>query len=262
MTEAIKFDVDNDGIAVLTIDLADQSMNVIDTRVGEDLAAHVERVLTDDAIVGAVITTGKSDFMAGADLRMLQKLAQDAPTMRAQDVYERNVSLNLLLRKIETGGHDVKAIQKQGAKTKPFVAAVRGRALGGGFEIALGCHYRVCTPDAQFGLPEVLVGLLPGAGGTQRLPRLIGIQAALQYLTTGKTIKAQDAKGFGIVEDVVEPDALIDKAKEIVKANPKTVAAWDQKGFKFPGGGGAMNPKAVESFSGGNGMAVGESWGY
>ncbi|MBB4211430.1 3-hydroxyacyl-CoA dehydrogenase/enoyl-CoA hydratase/3-hydroxybutyryl-CoA epimerase [Rhodothalassium salexigens DSM 2132] len=261
MTETIRFDVDADGIAVLTIDLPDQSMNVIDARLGDDLARAVDRVITDDAIVGAVIISGKKDFMAGADLRMLQDLSREAPSMRAGDVYERNVSLNLLLRKLETGGHDAKAMLKQGAKAKPFVAAVAGRALGGGFEIPLACHFRVCTPDAQFGLPEVMVGLLPGAGGTQRLPRLIGLQAALQYLTTGKTIKAQEAKGFGIVAEVVEPDQLLAKAKEIVKANPKVVAPWDQKGFKYPGGGGAMHPKAVETFIGANAMARGQSWG-
>jgi len=261
MTETIRFDLDAEGIATLTIDLPGESMNVINEQFGQDFAELVDKIVSDDAIKGAVITPGKRDFMAGADLRMLQNRTKAAKELGPKELFEQNVSLNRLLRRLETGGHDAKSLQKGGAHAKPIVAAVKGRALGGGFEIPLACHFRVCTPDAQFGLPEVMVGLLPGAGGTQRLPRLIGVQAALQFITTGKNLKAQEALGFKIVEAVVEEDKLIETAKDLVRKNAKIVAPWDKKGFKFPGGGGAMHPGAVQTFIGATAMARGQTWG-
>jgi len=261
MTEAVRFEVDEDGVALITIDLPGESMNVINAQVMEEFPAIVDKVLADDAIKGAVVTTGKKDFMAGADLRMLGEAAAQKDALGPKGLFERNVRMNEFLRKVETGGQPAKALLKGESHAKPFVAAVKGRALGGGFEIPLACHFRVCTPDAVFGLPEVMVGLLPGGGGTQRLPRIMGIQSALMYLTQGRNIKAQEAKGFGIVADVVDEADLIAKAKELVLANPKAVAPWDKKGFKVPGGAGPMNPAAVQTFIGANAMARGHSRG-
>ena len=232
--KTIQFEIDQDGIAVLTIDLPHQTMNVLDPIFMEELEASIDRVLSEERIVGAVLTTGKKDFMAGADLRMIQDLIANAKTSDVEAVYEGAIRFNRIFRKMETGGNSAKALSKSAAFAKPIVAATRGLSLGGGFELALACHYRVATPEAKFGLPEVKVGLLPGGGGTQRLPRLVGVQAALQFITTGKNLKAQEAKALGVVGEVCEADALLETAKAWIKANPKVAAAWDKKGFKIP----------------------------
>ena len=259
--KTIQFEIGQDGIAVLTIDLPHQTMNVLDPIFMEELETSIDWILGEESIVGAVLTTGKKDFMAGADLRMIQDLIASAKTSDVETVYEGAIRFNRIFRKMETGGHPAKALSKSAAFAKPIVAATRGLSLGGGFELALACHYRVATPEAKFGLPEVKVGLLPGGGGTQRLPRLVGVQAALQFITTGKNLKAQEAKALGVVGEVCEADALLETAKAWIKANPKVAAAWDKKGFKIPGGGGAMHPKAAMTFMGANAMARGESRG-
>ena len=259
MTNTIKFEVDADGVATLTIDVPGESMNVINEQFQEDAAALVEKVLTDDAIKGAIITTGKRDFMAGADLRMLGQLMASKESLGTKGVFERVSKLNKFLRRIETGGHAPKAIAKGQAAAKPFVAAIKGMALGGGFEIALACHYRVCTPESKFGLPEVKVGLLPGGGGTQRLPRIVGMQVALQHLSTGSNMDASTAEQLKVVSAVVSEDRLLAAAKQLIMDNPKAVAPWDKKGFRFPGGGGAMDPRSVMTMSGANAMASKET---
>ena len=259
MGETLKFDVDGDGIAVLTIDLPNASMNVINETFSAEFAEAVDRIIKDDAIKGAVITSGKKDFMAGADLRMMQKTTSSG--LSAEEIFKDVRGLNLLLRRLETGDADRKAMLKGKAFAKPIVAAVPGMALGGGFEIALAAHYRVATPTAVFGLPEVLVGLLPGGGGTQRLPRMIGMQGALMYLTSGGNIKAKKALEQGIVSEIVEPEKLIDAAKAIIKANPQVTQPWDAKGFKVPGGAGGMHPGAVQTMIGANAMAHVQSRG-
>lgn len=252
MTDTIRYEVDGDGIALLTIDLPNASMNVFNAQLIEDLDATVDKVLADDNVKGAVITSGKDAFLAGADLNMLG--SQDADQTPEQ-AFEGAFRLNKILRKMETGDKDRKVLMKEG--TKPFAAAVNGLALGGGFELVLACHYRVITdsPKFQLGFPEVQVGLLPGAGGTQRLPRLTGIQAAAQAITTGKPYGGQVALGLGIVNEMVPTDQVVEKAKEWVKKTSSALAPWDKKGFKYPGGAGAMHPGAVQTFVGANAMA-------
>lgn len=253
MTETIRYDVDADGIALLTIDLPNTGMNVFNAQLIEDLNTCVDKVLADDAVKGAVITSGKPAFLAGADLNMLggQAGAEQTP----QQAFESAFGLNKLLRKLETGDKDRKALAKEG--TKPFAAAVNGLALGGGFELVLACHYRVLAdvPGMQLGFPEVQVGLLPGAGGTQRLPRLVGLQAAAQAITTGKPYNGQIALGLGIAQAQVPLDEVVSNAKEWVKKTASALAPWDKKGFKYPGGAGAMNPNAVRTFMGASAMA-------
>jgi 3-hydroxyacyl-CoA dehydrogenase / enoyl-CoA hydratase / 3-hydroxybutyryl-CoA epimerase len=248
-TETIKFDLDADGIALLTIDVPGQTMNVITGELTRDLGVLIERIATDDAIKGAVITSGKkSGFMAGADLKgiggAVGGAGGDAGGSKMARLFEGVFTLNKLFRRLETSG-------------KPVAAAINGLALGGGLEVCLACHYRVCAdnPKIQLGLPEVMVGLLPGAGGTQRLPRLMGVQAALMYLTQGKSMSPQEAQGFGVVHDLAPADQVVEKAKAWVKANPsKAVQPWDEKGFKFPGGVGAFNPGFAQTFVGGTAM--------
>jgi len=253
MTKTIRFDVDSDGIALLTIDLPNTGMNVFNAQLIEDLDTCVDKVLADEAIKGAVITSGKPAFLAGADLNMLGSSAGAEQT--PEEAFESAFRLNKILRKMETGDKNRKVLMKEG--TKPFAAAVNGLALGGGFELVLACHYRVIAddPKMQLGFPEVQVGLLPGAGGTQRLPRLTGIQAAAQAITTGKPYGGQIAMGLGIVQAMAPAADVVEKAKEWVKKSPSALAPWDKKGFKYPGGSGAMHPGSVQTFIGANAMA-------
>ncbi len=236
MSSTVTMDVDHDGIAVLTIDVKDKPMNVITADFDQDLGQCLESVISDEKIVGAVITSAKNDFMAGADLKSM------LPALRGlsdkSDVVEKVIASNQTMRKMETCG-------------KPFVAAINGTALGGGLELTLACHYRIAVdrPDAVLGLPEVMVGLLPGGGGTQRLPRLIGVQAALELMTQGKHLKPIQAKGLGIVNELASKEELIDKAKAWIKDKGDAVQPWDKKGFKVPGGLDANKVGTIQTFS-------------
>ncbi len=255
---AIRQDLDSDGILTLTIDCPGLSMNVINEAVSRDLAAAVERIRTDPDVKGAVITSGKpTGFLAGADLKGMNFAGGEAGAGSAEGrsrmarLFEGVFALNRLLRDLETAG-------------KPVAAAVNGLALGGGLEIVLACHHRVVAddPKIQLGLPEVLVGLFPGAGGTQRLPRLMGVQGALMYLLQGKSLSPQEALGFGVVQELAPRDEVVARAKAWVKANPNAhVQPWDRKDFRFPGGVGHMNPAFAQTFMGGTAMAHRQSFG-
>src|SRR5689334_17677900 len=174
-----KLDVDGDGIALVTWDMPGRSMNVIDMDVIAELSGIVEKVAADAAIKGAVITSAKEAFCGGADLTMLEKMAAlYADMVRGQGeeaaakmVFDESRKLSLLYRRLETSG-------------KPWVAAINGTAMGGGFELCLACHYRVAAESekTRVGLPEIKVGLFPGAGGTQRVARLMPAGDALQLL--------------------------------------------------------------------------------
>jgi 3-hydroxyacyl-CoA dehydrogenase/enoyl-CoA hydratase/3-hydroxybutyryl-CoA epimerase len=256
--ETISVEVDGDGVALVTIDLPGQSMNVWNEALMRDFAKWVDEFVADDNVKGAVITSGKeSGFLAGADLGMLG--GTSASSMK--EAFENAFTLNSVLRKLETSGHSAKDLVKGTAHAKPVATAVKGLALGGGLELVLASHHRVVAdnPKIQLGVPEVQVGLLPGAGGTQRLPRLAGLQNAAMLATQGRPIDPNTAKAQGIIQEVVPADEVVAKAKEWVKANPKVTQPWDKKGFKFPGGGGAMDPRALQFFIGANAMGQKET---
>jgi 3-hydroxyacyl-CoA dehydrogenase/enoyl-CoA hydratase/3-hydroxybutyryl-CoA epimerase len=227
------FDVDADGIALITWDMPGRSMNVITVAAIEELAGLVEKVATDAAIKGAVIASGKDTFSGGADLTMLEGLTgafkamakEQGEVAAAKLLFDESRKLSLLYRRIETCG-------------KPFVAALNGTAMGGAFELALACHRRIAAdnPKTRLGLPEIKVGLFPGAGGTQRVARMIAPGDALQMMLKGDQLKVDRARAMKLIDDVVPADQLIGKAKEWAKANPKAKAPWDVEGFRLPGG--------------------------
>ena len=249
MTETINFELDGDGIATLTIDLPEATMNVVNRAFLSDLSELVKKVTEDEAIKGAVIISAKPSFMAGADLRMLAQMSKEAEGMSPEERFKAAFGYSDLLRQLETSG-------------KPFVAAVHGLALGGGLELALACHYRVLSDDrsTKLGLPEVLVGLLPGAGGMQRLSRLAGLQVALQYASTGKNLSSMEAVALKVADLVVPKDKLLESAKAWLLDKPVAQQPWDKRGFKIPGGGGAMHPNAVRTMIGASAMAQDKSW--
>ncbi|MGH3947809.1 MAG: 3-hydroxyacyl-CoA dehydrogenase NAD-binding domain-containing protein [Pseudonocardiaceae bacterium] len=226
MTESktIRWEKDSDGIVVLTLDDPDQSANTMNQAFTESLAATVARLDAEqDDITGVVITSAKKTFFAGGDLNDLIKATkEDAPRISAHVA-----GIKADLRKLETLG-------------KPVVAAINGAALGGGLEIALACHHRIAADvkGSQIGLPEVTLGLLPGAGGVTRTVRLLGIQnAIMSVLVQGQRHKPAKALEIGLVHELVGSiDELLQRAKEWIKANPEAVQPWDVKGYKIPGG--------------------------
>lgn len=177
------------GIAVIKIDLPDTKENVLNEALQNDIKTLFQRAEGDPKVRGIVIMSGKpNSFVAGADISMLKKCktAEEATKLSrdGQIQYDR-------LEKC----------------TKPVVAAVMGTCMGGGLELALACHYRIAVNDSKtnFALPEVMLGLLPGAGGTQRLPKLVALPTALDMMLTGKNIKPKKAKSIGLVDRIVEP---------------------------------------------------------
>ena len=243
MTQNIRYSVDGDGIATLLIDVADRPMNVITPGFRKDLAECVEKVASDPAVRGAVIGSAKSSFMAGADIKDMAAAFQRGLT--AAEAAKFSGELNRLLRRLETCG-------------KPFAAAVNGVALGGGFEVALACHYRVLSDDSKAGVgfPEVKIGLLPGAGGTQRTPRLIGVMEALRLISEGRQLGAQDALKKGLVNEIAPAAELIQRARQWILKGGEGVQPWDKKGFRVPGGAGMASPAAAQTFMVGTALAA------
>ncbi len=246
--ENFKIDVDADGVALITFDVPGRSMNTLTSSVMAEIPQLVERIKTDDAIKGAVITSGKtSGFCAGADLGDIAGGMIGGASL--QDAYDAGWKMNGALRALETCG-------------KPVAAAINGLALGGGLELTLACHYRVVENDnkIQLGLPEIKVGLFPGGGGTQRLTRLVGVQAAMMAMTEGKSFRPNDAKGAGIVHEIAEKGQSVEAAKAWIKAGGKAVQPWDDKSFKLPGGG-PYHPAGIQNFLVGNAMIRKQTYG-
>jgi 3-hydroxyacyl-CoA dehydrogenase len=186
-------DLRRDGdVAVVTAD--NPPVNALKHEVRAGLTEALAQARDDGAVTAVVIVCAGRTFFAGADITEFGKPPQ-APSL-----------------------HDVIAAIE--AMPKPVVAALHGTALGGGFELALACHFRVAVSGARVGLPEVKLGLLPGAGGTQRLPRLVGPEKALQMIVSGEPIGAAEASDDGIIDEIVEGDlteAAIDFARRIVR---------------------------------------------
>ncbi|MEO6698182.1 MAG: enoyl-CoA hydratase-related protein, partial [Paraperlucidibaca sp.] len=221
---SIRWEKDADNIVTLTMDDPNQSANTMNALYQKSMGASVDRLIAEKAeIAGVIITSAKKTFFAGGDLRLLiQATPADAPAM-AIEMKE----MHRQLRGLETLG-------------KPVVAAMNGTALGGGLEIALACHHRVAIggTKAEFGLPEVSLGLLPGGGGLTRVTRMLGIQNALMnVLMQGPRMKAEKAQSTGLIDELAtDADDLLAKARTWIKANPNAQQPWDKSGYKMPGG--------------------------
>ncbi|HOM13906.1 MAG TPA: 3-hydroxyacyl-CoA dehydrogenase NAD-binding domain-containing protein [Rubrivivax sp.] len=240
--DIIRCAIDAGGIATLTIDYPGKSMNVIDQAFMDSLDAAIARVAADPAVKGGILTSGKQAFVAGADLLAMEHSLDAMADDRVEALFDKYASLSRVVRRVETCG-------------KPLVAAINGTAMGGGFELCLACHHRVMAdaPGVVVGLPEVQVGLLPGAGGTQRLPRLIGVIAALPWLLEGKSADAATALQAGLVHEIVAPGELLAAARRWLLGAPKAVQPWDEKGFRIPGGG-PLDPRVAPAFVVGNAL--------
>ena len=238
----IHYAQDAQGIVTLTLDYPGKSMNVIDQSLMDDLRDCIARVAADPAVIGAIVTSGKQAFVAGADLLSMEANLDSMRDDSMQVLFDKCASLSRLLRQMETCG-------------KPFVAAINGTAMGGGLEICLACHYRVVSdaPGLLLGLPEVQVGLLPGAGGTQRMLRILGISRAMPYLLEGKHFDAAKGLKEGIVQAIASPDTLLDTARRWLLDQPTAIQPWDIKGYTLPGGG-PFDAKVAPSFVVGNTM--------
>jgi 3-hydroxyacyl-CoA dehydrogenase/enoyl-CoA hydratase/3-hydroxybutyryl-CoA epimerase len=214
-----------DGCAILTWDHEGRPMNVLNGDALAELAAGVERAVADDAVKGIILTSGKPGiFVAGGDLEQIDSIGSGP--IDAEDLFRRTSEVLDQLRRMETCG-------------KPVVAALNGVTLGGGYEIALACHRRILVNNrfAQVGLPEAGMGLMPGAGGTQRLPRLVGLQSALGLIMQGKQLDPEQALKQGLVDELADPEELIPAAKKWIAEGGSAVQPWDAKGYRVPGGG-------------------------
>ncbi|MFN8347818.1 MAG: 3-hydroxyacyl-CoA dehydrogenase NAD-binding domain-containing protein [Spirosomataceae bacterium] len=247
----------NEGVAIISWNLTSSPMNVLNDESVPAFGEALEKAYADPNVKGIIITSSKPEFVAGADLKMILRNQGGDPA----EMLKISVGLNQLFRKIETNG-------------KPVVAAINGTALGGGLEICLACHYRVAlaNPKTKIGLPEVKLGLLPGAGGTQRLPRMIGMQAALPLILEGKELSPKEALEKGIVDALAAtPEEMLEKAASWIMANPAPVKPWDEinkktgkiqakDNYKVPNGG-VLSPTGMQTFTAGTAMMMDSSKG-
>ena len=199
--------LDADGVLLATIDMPERTMNVFSVDLMDALDALMDRVEADSTINSVVLTSGKPTFLAGADLEMVRGFTQSAATLDRAEMFELCGRLGRQFVRLE-------------ASAKPWVAAVNGIALGGGLELAMACRVRIVVDDArtQLGVPEVRWGLLPGAGGTQRLPRLAGFEPAMQMLLGGRPVDPAKAVQLGIFAKAVPAAQLQDEARSIARS--------------------------------------------
>lgn len=230
----LTYEVGSDGIGIITVNMVEHPTNLFNAEMIEAYHEAAMTAIEDEAVIGVIVTSSRRMFMAGGDLRFLGKPIEDAG-----EFFNGMMELHRRMRAVETGG-------------KPFVAAINGIALGGGMELALTCHHRVCINDTRIklGFPEVKVGLLPGGGGTAKTPYLMGIQTGLTYLLQGTEARPEQALKDGLISELVAtPEELIPAAKAWIKANPNPVQPWDAKKKRIPGGG-LMTPNGVMTMMG------------
>ena len=252
--------VDGDGVATITWDVPGKSMNVMSLAGFAELNLLVGMAIDDAAVKGVILTSGKKDFAGGMDLNVIAAMKAEGGDNPAASVFEGVMTMHGVLRKIERAGMDPKTLKG----SKPIVAALPGTALGIGLELPLACHRIIAAdnPKAKIGLPEIMVGIFPGAGGTTRLVRKMGAMMAAPFLLEGKLSDPKSAKAAGIIDEVVAPDQLLARAKEWVLAATEAdlVKPWDAKGYKMPGGT-PYQPAGFMTFVGASAMVLGKTMG-
>jgi 3-hydroxyacyl-CoA dehydrogenase / enoyl-CoA hydratase / 3-hydroxybutyryl-CoA epimerase len=244
MSAAVTMQLGDDGILVATMDLPGRPMNVVGDALMAGIAEAAERLATDPAVKGLVLASGKADFCAGGDLDNMFTWT------RPEQAFEASMAMKKVLRRMETTG-------------KPVVAAIAGHALGGGLEIALACHARIVLDDPRLklGQPEVKLGLLPGGGGTQRLARLVGQQAALQICAEGNELDPRKALALGLATELAsDRDDLMFKARTWCATHEKSQQPWDAPKFRWPGGD-SRTPQALQLFAVAPSVAAARSQG-
>ncbi len=250
---------DADGVATITWDVPGKTMNVMSCDGLSPREAGIAEALADDAVKGVVITSGKEGtFAGGMDLNLLAVMKEEAGDEPARGLFEGTMKMHALLRKIELAGMDLKT--KKGGK--PIAAALPGTAAGIGMELPLATHriFASENPKAKYGLPEIMVGIFPGAGGTTRMVRKVGAIGAAPLLLEGKMLDVKKAKGAGYVDEIAaDPVAA---AKEwVLNAKPADlVKPWDAKGYKMPGGA-PYHPAGFMNFVGASAMVHGKTQG-
>ena len=191
MSEFVRVEV-ADGIATVRIDRP--KMNPLDIEVQDALGEAAAQVSADPDVAAVIFWGGEKVFAAGADIKEMQDMSYPDMVKRATEIQERFTAVARI--------------------PKPTVAAITGYALGAGCELAMCCDFRIAAEDAKLGQPEVLLGVTPGAGGTQRLPRLVGPAKAKDLLFSGRMVDAAEALAIGLVDEVVPADAVYDTARE------------------------------------------------
>ena len=257
----INYTVDQN-VAIISWAMTSSPMNVLNDESIPQFEAALQQAFADESVKGIIVTSAKPEFVAGADLKMILRNNDKAPT----EMLKVSSELNRIFRSIETSG-------------KPAVAAMNGTALGGGYEICLACHHRVALNNptsarskALIGLVEVTLGLLPGAGGTQRLPRMLGIKAALPLILEGKKVGVQEAKQLGMIDDIAgTPEEMMTKARTWIDDNPQPLQPWDEidrktgkivgkDNFKVPGGN-VQSAVGAQTFGAGTAMLMDKTKG-
>jgi enoyl-CoA hydratase/carnithine racemase len=191
--EFVNYEVSDSGVATIRLDRP--KVNALNEQVATEIGDAVDALATNEAARAVVVWGGDRVFAAGADIK--EMATQDTTTMyryigRFQNVFTRLEQLPQIT-----------------------IAAISGYALGGGCELALACDLRVCADDSKLGQPEILLGVMPGAGGTQRLPRLVGLGRAKEIIYSGRFVDADEALRIGLVSDVVAPDKVHERALEL-----------------------------------------------
>ena len=250
--------IDADGVAVITWDVQGKSMNVMSLEGFASLDAQIDAALADDAVKGIVITSGKKDFAGGMDLNVIAKMKEDAGDEPARGLFEGTMNMHGVLRKIERAGMDAKT-NKGG---KPIAAALPGTAVGIGLELPLSTHriFAADNPKAKIGLPEIMVGIFPGAGGTTRLVRKLGAMAASPYLLEGKLLAPTAAMRAGLIDEVVADPLAAAKEWVLNAKDADILKPWDAKGYKMPGGT-PYHPAGFMTFVGASAMVHGKTNG-
>ncbi|MGH2699187.1 MAG: enoyl-CoA hydratase/isomerase family protein [Actinomycetota bacterium] len=193
MGEFVNYEVSNGGVATIRLDRP--KVNALNEQVATEIGEAVDALAVDESARAVVVWGGERVFAAGADIKEMS--GQNTTTMyryigRFQNVYTRLEQLPQIT-----------------------IAAINGYALGGGCELALACDLRICAEDSQLGQPEILLGVIPGAGGTQRLPRIVGVGRAKEIIYSGRFVGADEALAIGLVNEVAPPDGVYERALEL-----------------------------------------------